>query len=1163
MTTTLVPEAGEAGGPPGRSPGRIGRSVTAVLVFLVAAVVAPLLAPLGTKALYVAFGVVVVGVLLWTIRDLLGPPLAAAVARLNPTPTGARPLGRGRTILGIALAVLAGAMLATLVVAMGKKGLYGLVAAVAAGAGTWLLWPLVRLLFDTPPVRAGAGALTPRVVSPGAPNGRREWDSETSGSGPDGGPYLPAPSKRSHGASRVIGAALCVFACGLVAFFAASAGSKMLLALTGGILIIGCLARARDKSLFGVFAAVFSLAFLVHKSFGPIDDSIAGGAPSVYVTSFDAVLLLLYGLWIAEGSFVAEVRAALRRRVLWVPLVGAVLLLPSTLAGGVFFGHAVSELVRMGWMYFLFFYVAVRVRTREMVWAVLAGFAAFAFVEIVVVLLQWKTGGVLGLSFLGVPTQLSLRITDTSELGRPFGTIIHPDFMGAVMGSIGLVAFALSLTLRRSLTKVAGFALAGGCFFCLYLAHTRAALVGLVLALLGSVAVAIAHGHLSWRTVGRASLIAVIAAVVFFPELQHQFEQNFGTGHFHEEIQSRLQLDDVAGRMIDSHPLIGVGLNNFQDAMGPYEESGVIFVQNPVQSLYLLYFAETGIIGMAGFLFVGIAMYNVAVRLARSRDRLFGGLGLGVATAMAFLMVEELLTFSLREDVPLAVYWILAGLAVACYRMAGLEGVRRRRHPALVWPHNPDSVGTTAGASGRPRTNGAIRPGVNGTVRLGVNGTRNPRPRGSQGAHRIVAAGAARGLSRTARPRRAHAKARHAQPTPRHAHARRSHGIVLHPASESRRVRRSALIGGAILLVSTGAVVGVTGSAHAQPSGAVPIGDMMVVYSARLDSAPGVVPYNGIFEERADGTGLKVLAESSGNVYYNWPQWALGGTKIIYTVRSGPPVSSADPFPKFENLWEMNPDGSGKRPLTSYKFRAVQPKVSADGRSVIFTAQNPQYPLYAIYKLDLLTLQATNLSQTTRPDGAVDADPKWTPDGRIAMAATEANLPGTQIEEMDVDGSNRQMLVDDGNFNTDPEFSPDGGRLAYSAFDGPNPLLPGAAPDPADPDDVPLNPQGWFVKVRNQTTGAIVNLTQGQACTGQGVTCTPGQSSGWKPVWSPDGSTVAWTGRLDATTTCISRGERGRQRPDGHSSSRTGSRSNGSTGPHRAERLRVRRCPTI
>jgi len=37
---------------------------------------------------------------------------------------------------------------------------------------------------------------------------------------------------------------------------------------------------------------------------------------------------------------------------------------------------------------------------------------------------------------------------------------------------------------------------------------------------------------------------------------------------------------------------------------------------------------------------------------------------------MAFWMVEEWFGFSLREDVPLAIYWIFAGLAVACYRMA-------------------------------------------------------------------------------------------------------------------------------------------------------------------------------------------------------------------------------------------------------------------------------------------------------------------------------------------------------------------------------------------------------------------------------------------------------------------------------------------------------------
>ena len=103
---------------------------------------------------------------------------------------------------------------------------------------------------------------------------------------------------------------------------------------------------------------------------------------------------------------------------------------------------------------------------------------------------------------------------------------------------------------------------------------------------------------------------------------------------------------------------------------------------------------------------VGVGMYNVALRLARSRDRLLGGIGLGVSGAMAFLMVEELLGFSLRQDIPLIVYWLLAGLAVACFRMAGFDGSR--------------------GLSSRRRLNRPDGPGSNGHGSNGSNGTRRP-----------------------------------------------------------------------------------------------------------------------------------------------------------------------------------------------------------------------------------------------------------------------------------------------------------------------------------------------------------------------------------------------------------------------------------------------------
>ena len=125
--------------------------------------------------------------------------------------------------------------------------------------------------------------------------------------------------------------------------------------------------------------------------------------------------MLLYILWIAEGTFRPDVRAALSRRILFVPLIGACFLLPSLLVATSAM-HGVHELARMAWMYLIFLYVSVRVRTRRHVWAILGGLAVFATLEMVIVVLQAKTGGVLGLSFLGVPTELGERVTDTESL---------------------------------------------------------------------------------------------------------------------------------------------------------------------------------------------------------------------------------------------------------------------------------------------------------------------------------------------------------------------------------------------------------------------------------------------------------------------------------------------------------------------------------------------------------------------------------------------------------------------------------------------------------------------------------------------------------------------------------------------------------------------------
>ncbi len=528
-----------------------------VVVALAAGLIGIVVAQFGTKSLYVLGGAIVAAGVLYGIRDLIGPPLHDAVERVSPSRVRARvdvdrrPPSNAAVTAGVAVtAVLAGAF-AWLVAQQGLKIMLALLALVLVAVAVWLLWPLLRMLVATP-------SDAPAKPTP-------DWKLEAQA-------YEAEHGRPTHsGFVRFVGSTIVVFSAGIISWLAVSQGVKGMAALVGLIAVVGAMVWVKNKSLFFTFVTICSMVAFVHKSFGPQDLTLSGGAVSINVTTVDVLILLLYGIWISEGTFVADVRASARRRILWLPLIGVLFLLPS-LVKAVDPYHSFSELFRMAFMYLLFFYVAVRVRTRAMVWAILAGLAVFASIEFVVVVLQWKTGGVLGLSFLGVPTQLTARTTDTSELGRPFGTIIHPVFMGAVMGSLGLMAVALGLTLKRSLLKVTALGMALVCTLPLYLAHTRAALVAFVLVILVMVGVAIAHRQLQWRSVGRICVVLLIAAAVFWPQLTKVWSENFNTGHFSEEVESRKELNDLAGRMIDDHPVLGVGPQQLRAGDGPLRE---------------------------------------------------------------------------------------------------------------------------------------------------------------------------------------------------------------------------------------------------------------------------------------------------------------------------------------------------------------------------------------------------------------------------------------------------------------------------------------------------------------------------------------------------------------------------------------------------------------
>jgi O-antigen ligase len=323
--------------------------------------------------------------------------------------------------------------------------------------------------------------------------------------------------------------------------------------------------------------------------------------------SFDKVAGGLLAIsWLAA---VASRKGARRAFVTAHPLFAAVLVfflawtaLSLTWAGS--FGDGFQSVTRYLLSAFLFLIVFTAIRERKHVEWLLGAF-------VVASLLSALYG------LVAPPDPQGVQGSD-----RLAGTLGDANALAAVLVAGVVIAFALAYEMnRKPLVRILLVAAGALCLLCNLLTLSRGGLVALGVALVAAV---VFGGR--WRTFAAVMGVLMAVAVVGFfafvatPEQTARVtnvEQGGGSG--------RTDLWTVGWRMVEAHPIGGVGAGNFQSesihyliAPGALHRSDLIInTQHVAHNTYLQVLSEMGIVALVPFLL--ILLFSLWCLLAAAR----------------------------------------------------------------------------------------------------------------------------------------------------------------------------------------------------------------------------------------------------------------------------------------------------------------------------------------------------------------------------------------------------------------------------------------------------------------------------------------------------------------------------------------------------------------
>ncbi len=182
-----------------------------------------------------------------------------------------------------------------------------------------------------------------------------------------------------------------------------------------------------------------------------------------------------------------------------------------------------------------------------------------------------------------------------------------------------------------------------------------------------------------------------------------------------------------------------------------------------------------------------------------------------------------------------------------------------------------------------------------------------------------------------------------------------------------------------------------------------------------------------IFLVHPDGSGMRKLLDEKtrqGRAPWDKPfglagaSWNPAKKTILFT--------SYDPVTNEEKVYQVNPDGTGKKQVITDKSRQWNPSWSPDGNSLVYVS----YDSRNIQQLFTASADGTNKTQITSDD-LKKSDPNWGQGGILFVSTETAISSGDKLFIINPDGTGKKLLLNGGFKQENPRWSRDGTKIIY------------------------------------------------------------------------------------------------------------------------------------